>query len=179
MHGFNRPTWHTRVTLGDHTSGRFCLNCGEVLTMHVGQLYCRTPEERGVAAAPAPAPTQLEAFRTWLAYYRAGGVPGIPPDGRTLPVDPRPMRADALKAMHEILVMAQNNPPDGHGDGSFTEAAWTTARDIVGGLKRLEAADTKLKALMDRWFAGDFPSRQITRAFLDGFLDGVDGVDDL
>lgn len=168
MNGFNRPTWHTRVTLGDHTSGRFCLNCGEVLSMHVSQLYCRTPEERGVtAASAASAPTQLEAFRAWLRYYQSS-----PPGS--------PARMDAIQHMAGCLALAQNSPPDGYGDGSFTEASWTTARDIVEALKRLEVADSKIKALVDRWFAGDFPSRPIARAFLDGFLlDGfLDGVED-
>jgi putative peptidoglycan lipid II flippase len=62
--------------------------------------------------------TQIQAFRMWLDYHRAVE--------RTAQE-----RQQAVDAMRSIVNMAQNGPPDGGGDGSFTRASWELARKMA------------------------------------------------
>lgn len=88
-------------------------------------------------------PTQLEAFRAWLTYRRA-------------PERTAPERQRAVGAMREILGMAQNGPPDGGSDGSFSREAWEVGSDIVASITLIERTEGVIQDLSARFMAGDF-----------------------
>jgi hypothetical protein len=89
--------------------------------------------------------TQLEAFRAWVVYWRDCGASGHPT--RQLPVDPKPMRAQALKNRPEA---------GGASDGSFTREAWELARDLVACMAMLDTVEAEIHSTSARFLAGDF-----------------------
>lgn len=89
--------------------------------------------------------TQLEAFQGWVVYYR---------DGAGQSPDPRAARVNAVKAMRSILDVAQNSPPDGGSDGSFTRESWTMARDLVACMALLERVEAEIQSTSARFLAG-------------------------
>lgn len=73
-------------------------------------------------------------------YVRAEALKPIQPgaDVHGLPfylVELREVLAMALLQMETVRDRAQNGPPDGEGDGTLTEPAWTRLRDTCAVLK--------------------------------------------